>query len=251
LPHSPHARSHPRRSLWRGLHCLHVAHGAVRLDAGRRRDEPSGIFFDRGRIPAALTPEDAFDAASCERQDEGAKAYHYPVGGQTMQAVGQPFNAPDGGAIAGKICQDLQQKGMYADIEGKFPSIAKTDNHDFALTVNPSTCAQGLRFWIYFTFSWAGHIRQGEPRKIANYAQQMILAEVKAHFPDASDGDIAWQDSHDAEEGAIISDLPNEPDTAQGQTRLFHGQVPLIFLHPPASVLAPLPEVPARFAQAN
>jgi hypothetical protein len=199
--------------------------------------------------PPAL--EDAFDAASSERQDEGAKAYHYPVGGQMSLGVASPVNAPNGTATVNEICQDLQQKGMYADIESKFPSIAKTGNHNFSLRTDYTTCGDGPHYYVDFTFSWGGYIRQGDPRKIAQYAQKIILAEMQARWPSASANDYNLQDSHDAEEGAIITDLPNEPDTAQGQDHLFHGQVPPIFLHPPASVLAPLPEVPARFAQAN
>jgi hypothetical protein len=198
-----------------------------------------------------FTDDDIFDAASCTRQDEGAKAYHHPVGGQMTESVGGPYNLPNGSSTAADITQDLLQKGMYAEIESKFPSIAKSGGHDFALSSRTSSDWLGTRYWLDFTFTWGGHIRQGDPRKIARYAQKLIMAEMKARIPNVTNDDLDWQDSHDATYGAIITDLPGEPDTAVGQQHLFNGQVPEIFQHPPASVLAPLPDVPARFAQTD
>ena len=169
------------------------------------------------------------DDASRLRQTEGCRLFHHAPSGRLTREVALSFGTPDGPATAAKICKFLLRDGFVQKIEARFPTMARTDRHQIILEVGTAAGVQGPVAALKFAFQYAGFIRQGEPRRIADFGEAIMRKEVNAR---------CWIDPGfnphpprlaDVSETAIITDLPGEPDTAAAQDKVFLGNRPSIF----------------------
>ena len=220
-------------------------------------DQPIAVdVVDKARamasavVPAPGQPSDyservkdnAFDLASRERQKEGAAALgQSSVSGQMEVMIQLPSATPNGMDKARQISDYLLKKGFVQDIENRFPSIARTDSHSFALEAVERKSALGTCAAVHFTFLFSGYIRQGDPRKITDYADEVIEKEVGARCWNVPGYVANPPPTPITSPTAVVTDLPGEPDTAAAQAKLFKKPAPSAFNAPPSPVTSTQP----------
>jgi len=213
----------------------HAAVGAVQSQPGDPDD-----FMDRLK-------SHELDLASQERQAAGAAAFHHPPSGEMTRLVLLPPGMSDGATMARQICAQLEKDGVAREIDSQFPLVARTDSHSFKL--QPVADSKGDT-GILFTFEFTGFIRQGQPRRIADFGESLVRKEVNARCWMVSGFVTNPPHVPDVSPTAVATDLPDEPDTATAQAKLFHTS-PAVFAQAASRpATAPLPSSSAEPAPA-
>jgi hypothetical protein len=131
-----------------------------------------------------------------------------------MQAVVLSEGMPNAQAVATQVCRELLAGDFVAKIEDKFPSIGRTDEHRISLQVQD---LGQLGVYVSVTFFYKGFIHRGDPRKIINYGR-LLLVEA---FAARSIGLVGPAKGFtDITETAIITDVPNQPETARAIAKM-------------------------------